>query len=386
MPPVVGQVPEVVQEVGGRGDEPERQKAEHRGGPGGRIGALSAEDQGHEDERVLGPLVQAHRLEQILEAEGRSGEHGDRLADRPGRRLDLAPGPDQDRARGDAPDRKIGRAVACVVEAVREQVGQRLRLDGALQVDAAVRTDDAVHEAEARRDAPREIAVRRRRDQDEAPGARLLLRGPGGERFVDGQVFEIEVGRGGEPLLEIRAAHGRASRPPGSRSAGSAARPWPGFRAGGRWRAASGRDRGPAGGRRPPRAGALPDRRHPGPLFERSTCRTSPEKRRPSRVPKTERPDRPAPSGAETCLRPMRRRKSQDGATACGAEALESVREHHAGLQSLRSMRRIEARRRKASALQLRFSQSLASRRQRFSQAMVRSTIQRFGRTTNPFA
>jgi len=64
----------------------------------------------------------------------------------------------------------------------------------------------------------------------------------------------------------------------------------------------------------------------------------------------------------------------------------ESVREHHAGLQSLRSMRRIEARRRKASALQLRFSQSLASRRQRFSQAMVRSTIQRFGRTTNPFA
>ena len=62
------------------------------------------------------------------------------------------------------------------------------------------------------------------------------------------------------------------------------------------------------------------------------------------------------------------------------------VREHHAGLQSLRSMRRIEARRRKASALQLRFSQSLASRRQRFSQAMVRSTIQRFGRTTNPFA
>jgi tripartite-type tricarboxylate transporter receptor subunit TctC len=65
---------------------------------------------------------------------------------------------------------------------------------------------------------------------------------------------------------------------------------------------------------------------------------------------------------------------------------LESVREHHAGLQSLRSMRRIEARRRKASALQLRFSQSLASRRQRFSQAMVRSTIQRFGRTTNPFA
>ena len=43
----------------------------------------------------------------------------------------------------------------------------------------------------------------------------------------------------------------------------------------------------------------------------------------------------------------------------------ESVREHHAGLHSFRSMRRMEARRRKARALWLRHSQSLASRRQR---------------------
>jgi hypothetical protein len=63
---------------------------------------------------------------------------------------------------------------------------------------------------------------------------------------------------------------------------------------------------------------------------------------------------------------------------------LESVREHQAGLQSFRSMRRIEARRKNASALRLRFSQSLASLRQRLSQAMVRSTTQRRGSTTNP--
>ena len=44
-------------------------------------------------------------------------------------------------------------------------------------------------------------------------------------------------------------------------------------------------------------------------------------------------------------------------------------------------MRRIEARRKKARPLRLRFSQSLASLRQRLSQAMVRSTIQRLGRT-----
>src|SRR5262245_23937649 len=65
--------------------------------------------------------------------------------------------------------------------------------------------------------------------------------------------------------------------------------------------------------------------------------------------------------------------------------ALESVRKHQAGLQSFRSMRRIEARRRNASALRLRFSQSLASLRQRLSQAKVRSTTQRRGSTTNPF-
>src|SRR3954468_21213919 len=49
-------------------------------------------------------------------------------------------------------------------------------------------------------------------------------------------------------------------------------------------------------------------------------------------------------------------------------------------------MRRMDARRRNASALRFRHSQSLASRRHRLSHAMVRSTIQRFGRTVNPFA
>src|SRR6476661_8860768 len=48
--------------------------------------------------------------------------------------------------------------------------------------------------------------------------------------------------------------------------------------------------------------------------------------------------------------------------------ALESVRRLHAGLQSFLSMRRIEARRKNASAFRLRFSQSLASLRQRLSQ------------------
>src|SRR5262245_7660273 len=66
-------------------------------------------------------------------------------------------------------------------------------------------------------------------------------------------------------------------------------------------------------------------------------------------------------------------------------KSLESVRKHQAGLQSFRSMRRIEASRRNASALRLRFSQSLASLRQRLSQAKVRSTTQRRGSTTNPF-
>src|SRR5713101_5791220 len=64
--------------------------------------------------------------------------------------------------------------------------------------------------------------------------------------------------------------------------------------------------------------------------------------------------------------------------------ALQSVRRLQAGLQSFLSMRRIDARRKKAKAFRLRHSQSLASLRQRLSQAMVRSTIQRLGNTTNP--
>src|SRR5690348_2328355 len=66
--------------------------------------------------------------------------------------------------------------------------------------------------------------------------------------------------------------------------------------------------------------------------------------------------------------------------------SLVSVREVHAALQSLRTIRRIEARRRKARAFRFRFSQSLAKRRQRLSQPIVLSTIQRFGRTTKPLA
>src|SRR5712672_342788 len=70
--------------------------------------------------------------------------------------------------------------------------------------------------------------------------------------------------------------------------------------------------------------------------------------------------------------------------TMLSGPLVESVRRLQAGLHSFLSMRRIEARRKNASAFRLRFSQSLASLRQRLSQAMVRSTIQRFGKTTNP--
>src|SRR5712692_2162740 len=64
----------------------------------------------------------------------------------------------------------------------------------------------------------------------------------------------------------------------------------------------------------------------------------------------------------------------------------ESVSKLQQGLQSFRSMRRMEASFKNARALRLRFSQSLARRRQRLSHAIVRSTIQRLGNCTNPFA
>ena len=49
-------------------------------------------------------------------------------------------------------------------------------------------------------------------------------------------------------------------------------------------------------------------------------------------------------------------------------------------------MRRMEASFKKARPLSLRFSQSLARRRQRLSHAIVRSTIQRLGSCTKPLA
>src|SRR6202007_2392558 len=69
---------------------------------------------------------------------------------------------------------------------------------------------------------------------------------------------------------------------------------------------------------------------------------------------------------------------------AANGAILESVSKLDQGLRSFRSMRRMEASFRNASALGLRFSQSLAERRQRLSHAMVRSTIQRLGNFTNP--
>jgi hypothetical protein len=63
-----------------------------------------------------------------------------------------------------------------------------------------------------------------------------------------------------------------------------------------------------------------------------------------------------------------------------------SVRRDKLGLHSFLSMSLMEARRRKASAFRLRFSQSFASRLHRPSHANVLSTTHRFGRTTNPFA
>lgn len=69
--------------------------------------------------------------------------------------------------------------------------------------------------------------------------------------------------------------------------------------------------------------------------------------------------------------------------------ALESVRKvpyDFLCLAILRNMRRIIASRRKASAVRERFSKSLERRRHRPSHPKVRSTIQRLGSTSNPFA
>ena len=65
------------------------------------------------------------------------------------------------------------------------------------------------------------------------------------------------------------------------------------------------------------------------------------------------------------------------------SKLLESIRDHRLDWHSFLTVTRTDARRRNASPFRFRHSQSLASRRQRLSHPMVRSTIQRLGSTTN---
>ena len=69
-----------------------------------------------------------------------------------------------------------------------------------------------------------------------------------------------------------------------------------------------------------------------------------------------------------------------------GFIALESVREVYVFKHSFLSMRRIDAKSRKARAVLVRFSKSLASRRHLPSQANVLSTTHRLGMTSKPTA
>ena len=62
-----------------------------------------------------------------------------------------------------------------------------------------------------------------------------------------------------------------------------------------------------------------------------------------------------------------------------------SIRDHVLALHSFRS-KADGGKAEEHEPLRVRHSQSLASLRQRFSQAMARSTIQRLGRTAKPFA
>ena len=68
------------------------------------------------------------------------------------------------------------------------------------------------------------------------------------------------------------------------------------------------------------------------------------------------------------------------------ANGLESVREVYVFKHSFLSMRRIDAKSRKARAVLVRFSKSLASRRHLPSQANVLSTTHRLGMTSKPTA
>ena len=93
-------------------------------------------------------------------------------------------------------------------------------------------------------------------------------------------------------------------------------------------------------------------------------------------------------SGSTLCrLAPTPQISSQPSSFLSGSMALlESVREVYVFKHSFLSMRRIDAKSRKARAVLVRFSKSLASRRHLPSQANVLSTTHRLGMTSKPTA
>ena len=197
------EIENVVEDVGARRHQPEQRQGDDERRHGCKIGDLHRQDGGHEDQRVLGPLMEAHRLapgfKAGLRALERANDIGAELLDGP-----PAPGTaaDMGGGLGAGPDLEVGGTVADILEPVTGFPAQQVGLGRALVVGDAVAADGAVEDIEARGDLRDGVLVCGGDQPDLAahrPGPAAI----GEDRLVDRQGVDVEDGAALEPGLYL---------------------------------------------------------------------------------------------------------------------------------------------------------------------------------------
>ena len=200
------EIAQVVHQVHRRRAEAEGEERDQRRSQRRQVVVAMRGKKRQEDEQVLGPLLQPHRLEPEAQVTDTDRE----LA------LDVdggARGPAQafarvhdDAAACRAPHVQVVARIADVVEALDTVARlQRFRLAPGRDVGDAIARDHLVDAAEPRRHALHVLVVGRRAEDDLAAGLSLASH-PGQELVVDRDAVEIEIDAFGDAPLHARLA------------------------------------------------------------------------------------------------------------------------------------------------------------------------------------
>ena len=213
VPPVGVEVEQVVDHIARRREQAEDQKAQGGLEIVARPGQGPGQHDRHEEQEVLGPLVQAQGLEPgagrvVGDREGLLDRH--RRSQMPGERRH--PPGDDGPGRG-LPDRHVHDIVADIDEAVAVTLADGRELVVAGEIDGAVAAAREGEDAEPPGDRLDDPVVGRR-EQGELATARGLRLEPGQHRLVERQSADIERGPLGDVALEGRLAGPEPERQP----------------------------------------------------------------------------------------------------------------------------------------------------------------------------